>query len=120
MVESLSVPTSMVGYPVVIVALYEKIRSCFNHPSFNLELFWIGLCGCGSVYTSKFSWILYQLSKKWKELVEKARAKQLQPCQYNSGTFTLSNSGMYGVDRFSAVLPPGQVTNAGLMFYLEI
>lgn len=51
---------------------------------------------------------LYLLSKKWKELVEKARAKQLQPHEYNSGTFTLSNLGMFGVDRFDAILPPGQ------------
>lgn len=25
-----------------------------------------------------------------------------------SGTFTLSNLGMFGVDRFDAILPPGQ------------
>jgi pyruvate dehydrogenase E2 component (dihydrolipoamide acetyltransferase) len=30
---------------------------------------------------------IYTLSRKWKELVEKARAKQLQPQEYNSGTF---------------------------------
>lgn len=51
---------------------------------------------------------LYLLSQRWKELVEKARAKQLQPKEYNSGTFTLSNLGMFGVDRFDAILPPGQ------------
>ncbi|KAL3830273.1 hypothetical protein ACJIZ3_019075 [Penstemon smallii] len=50
---------------------------------------------------------LYSLSRKWKELVDKARAKQLQPNEYNSGTFTLSNLGMFGVDRFDAILPPG-------------
>lgn len=51
---------------------------------------------------------IYLLSQKWKELVKKARAKQLQPNEYNSGTFTLSNIGMFGVDRFDAILPPGQ------------
>ncbi|XP_073147472.1 dihydrolipoyllysine-residue acetyltransferase component 4 of pyruvate dehydrogenase complex, chloroplastic-like [Henckelia pumila] len=51
---------------------------------------------------------LYMLSQKWKELVDKARAKQLQPHEYNSGTFTLSNLGMFGVDKFDAILPPGQ------------
>lgn len=50
---------------------------------------------------------IYSLSRKWKELVDKARAKQLQPNEYNSGTFTLSNLGMFGVDRFDAILPPG-------------
>jgi pyruvate dehydrogenase E2 component (dihydrolipoamide acetyltransferase) len=51
---------------------------------------------------------LYTLSRNWKSLVERARAKQLQPEEYNSGTFTLSNLGMYGVDRFDAILPPNQ------------
>ena len=30
------------------------------------------------------------------------------------GTFTLSNLGMFGVDRFDAILPPGQVSIEGL------
>ncbi|MED6187444.1 hypothetical protein PIB30_076500 [Stylosanthes scabra] len=50
---------------------------------------------------------VYTLSRKWKELVDKARAKQLQPNEYSTGTFTLSNLGMFGVDRFDAILPPG-------------
>ena len=28
-----------------------------------------------------------------------------------TGTFTLSNLGMFGVDRFDAILPPGQVSD---------
>lgn len=51
---------------------------------------------------------LYSLSRMWKDLVDRARLKQLQPEEYNSGTFTLSNLGMFGVDRFDAILPPGQ------------
>ncbi len=51
---------------------------------------------------------IYALSRTWKGLVERARLKQLQPDEYNSGTFTLSNLGMFGVDRFDAILPPGQ------------
>ena len=51
---------------------------------------------------------IYSLSQTWKDLVNRARAKQLQPDEYNSGTFTLSNLGMFGVDRFDAILPPGQ------------
>lgn len=50
---------------------------------------------------------LYSLSRDWKGLVDRARAKQLQPDEYNSGTFTISNLGMFGVDRFDAILPPG-------------
>ncbi|MDZ7955991.1 dihydrolipoamide acetyltransferase family protein [Nostoc sp. DedQUE09] len=51
---------------------------------------------------------IYSLSRTWKSLVERARTKQLQPQEYNSGTFTLSNLGMFGVDKFDAILPPGQ------------
>ena len=50
---------------------------------------------------------LYSLSRNWADLVARARTKQLKPEEYNSGTFTLSNLGMFGVDRFDAILPPG-------------
>jgi pyruvate dehydrogenase E2 component (dihydrolipoamide acetyltransferase) len=51
---------------------------------------------------------LYSMSRSWKDLVERSRAKQLQPEEYSTGTFTLSNLGMFGVDRFDAILPPAQ------------
>ena len=50
---------------------------------------------------------LFKLSVQWSDLVKRARSKQLQPNEYSSGTFTLSNLGMFGVDRFDAILPPG-------------
>ncbi len=50
---------------------------------------------------------LLELSKQWADLVKRSRSKQLQPNEYSSGTFTLSNLGMFGVDRFDAILPPG-------------
>ena len=50
---------------------------------------------------------LYSLSRNWADLVARARTKQLKPEEYSSGTFTLSNLGMFGVDRFDAILPPG-------------
>tara|TARA_B100001175_G_scaffold301080_1_gene293897 strand:+ start:332 stop:1678 length:1347 start_codon:yes stop_codon:yes gene_type:complete len=50
---------------------------------------------------------LYELSRQWKDLVKRSRSKQLQPEEYSTGTFTLSNLGMFGVDRFDAILPPG-------------
>ena len=51
---------------------------------------------------------IYSLSLTWKDLVARARSKQLQPEEYSTGTFTLSNLGMFGVDNFDAILPPGQ------------
>ncbi|KAJ4821872.1 Lta2p [Turnera subulata] len=144
MVESLSVPTFRVGYPVAtdaLDALYEKVKpkgvtmtallakaaamalaqhpvvnaSCKDGKSFtynsNINIA-VAVAINGGLITPVLQDAdkldLYLLSQKWKELVEKARAKQLQPQEYNSGTFTLSNLGMFGVDRFDAILPPGQ------------
>jgi pyruvate dehydrogenase E2 component (dihydrolipoamide acetyltransferase) len=50
---------------------------------------------------------LYAMSRQWADLVKRSRSKQLQPEEYSTGTFTLSNLGMFGVDRFDAILPPG-------------
>ena len=50
---------------------------------------------------------LYEMSRQWKDLVSRSRSKQLQPEEYSTGTFTLSNLGMFGVDRFDAILPRG-------------
>lgn len=50
---------------------------------------------------------LYSLSRTWADLVARSRTKQLKPDEYSTGTFTLSNLGMFGVDRFDAILPPG-------------
>ncbi|XP_030454545.1 dihydrolipoyllysine-residue acetyltransferase component 4 of pyruvate dehydrogenase complex, chloroplastic [Syzygium oleosum] len=144
MLESLSVPTFRVGYPVTtdaLDALYLKVKpkgvtmtailakaaamALVQHPVVNAS------CKDGKSFTYNSNvniavavaingglitpvlqdadkLDLYLLSQKWKELVEKARSKQLQPHEYNSGTFTLSNLGMFGVDRFDAILPPGQ------------
>lgn len=51
---------------------------------------------------------IYSLARSWKDLVARARTKQLQPDEYSTGTFTISNLGMFGVSGFDAILPPGQ------------
>lgn len=50
---------------------------------------------------------IYQISRNWADLVKRARAKQLAPDEFQSGTFTISNMGMFGADAFDAILPPG-------------
>jgi len=50
---------------------------------------------------------IYSLARNWADLVARARSKQLMPEEYSTGTITLSNLGMFGVDRFDAILPPG-------------
>ncbi len=41
-------------------------------------------------------------------LIRKAREKKLSPDDYADGTFTISNLGMLGVDRFYAIITPPQ------------
>ncbi|HEV8344501.1 MAG TPA: dihydrolipoamide acetyltransferase family protein [Candidatus Binatia bacterium] len=51
---------------------------------------------------------LDQLAQKSRELVEKAQKKKLFPLDYEGGTFTVSNLGMFGVDNFVAIINPPQ------------
>jgi len=51
---------------------------------------------------------LYSLSRSWKDLVKRSFEKKLSPEEYSSGTFTISNLGMFGVSTFVSILPPGQ------------
>ena len=49
-----------------------------------------------------------QISLEVKELAARAKGGNLAPQEYSGGTFTVSNLGMYGVDRFSAIVNPPQ------------
>ncbi len=51
---------------------------------------------------------LIELAKKSRELAEKAQKKKLFPLDYEGGTFTVSNLGMFGVDNFVAIINPPQ------------
>ncbi len=41
-------------------------------------------------------------------LAQKARAGKLQPHEFQGGTFTISNLGMFGIKNFAAVINPPQ------------
>jgi pyruvate dehydrogenase E2 component (dihydrolipoamide acetyltransferase) len=49
-----------------------------------------------------------ELARARADIVERARSGKLQAADLENGTFTISNLGMYGVDRFVAVLNPPQ------------
>ena len=49
---------------------------------------------------------LTEISGEAHELAERARAGRLSLDEITGGTFTISNLGMYGVDRFTAVINP--------------
>jgi pyruvate dehydrogenase E2 component (dihydrolipoamide acetyltransferase) len=51
---------------------------------------------------------LREISAAVKDLAVRARSKKLKPEEYQGGTLTLSNLGVYGVDSFYAIINPPQ------------
>lgn len=51
---------------------------------------------------------LSQISADVRELATKARENKLKPEEYQGGSFSVSNLGMFGVDSFSAIINPPQ------------
>lgn len=48
------------------------------------------------------------ISTELKILIDKARAARLKPQEYEGGSLTISNLGMYGIKEFSAIINPPQ------------
>jgi pyruvate dehydrogenase E2 component (dihydrolipoamide acetyltransferase) len=53
---------------------------------------------------------LSAISNEMKDLVARARARKLKPHEYQGGTSSVSNLGMYGIKDFTAVINPPQST----------
>lgn len=51
---------------------------------------------------------LEKISSDMKELASKAREGRLMPEEFQGGTFSISNLGMFGIDNFQAVINPPQ------------
>jgi pyruvate dehydrogenase E2 component (dihydrolipoamide acetyltransferase) len=51
---------------------------------------------------------LPQISTEMKDLAARARDGKLKPTEYQGGTFSISNLGMYGVKDFAAIINPPQ------------
>jgi len=51
---------------------------------------------------------LAEIAKQRRDLTERARSGKLRPADLASGTFTISNLGMFGVDAFTAIIIPPQ------------
>jgi pyruvate dehydrogenase E2 component (dihydrolipoamide acetyltransferase) len=49
---------------------------------------------------------LSQIATEVKDLAQRAKAKKLQPSEWEGSTFTISNMGMFGVDEFTAIINP--------------
>lgn len=48
------------------------------------------------------------ISREIKELASRATARRLKPREYEGGSFSISNLGMYNIDHFTAVINPPQ------------
>ena len=53
---------------------------------------------------------LSEISNEMRDLAARARTKRLAPHEYQGGSTTISNLGMYGIDRFEAVINPPQAS----------
>ena len=51
---------------------------------------------------------LVEISRESKDLALRARDRKLKPEEFQGGTFSLSNLGMFGVDSFASIINPPQ------------
>jgi pyruvate dehydrogenase E2 component (dihydrolipoamide acetyltransferase) len=51
---------------------------------------------------------LSAISRESKDLASRARDGKLQPDEYQGGTITVSNMGMFGIESFTAIINPPQ------------
>jgi pyruvate dehydrogenase E2 component (dihydrolipoamide acetyltransferase) len=51
---------------------------------------------------------LQEISAEMKELASRARSGKLKPEEFQGGTFSLSNLGMFGIETFQAIINPPQ------------
>jgi pyruvate dehydrogenase E2 component (dihydrolipoamide acetyltransferase) len=49
---------------------------------------------------------LGEIARTSKDLIDRARSGKLSPTDYETGTFTISNLGMFGIEEFTAILNP--------------
>jgi len=49
-----------------------------------------------------------EISETMRSLAERAREGKLKPNEFQGGTFTISNLGMFGVSHFTAIINPPQ------------
>ncbi|WP_372786110.1 pyruvate dehydrogenase complex dihydrolipoamide acetyltransferase [Phenylobacterium sp.] len=58
---------------------------------------------------------LAQIAAEAKDLAERARTKKLKPEEFQGGTFSISNLGMFGIKSFSSIInePQGAILSVG-------
>jgi pyruvate dehydrogenase E2 component (dihydrolipoamide acetyltransferase) len=58
---------------------------------------------------------LAEIARESKDLAERARTRKLTPEEYQGGTFTVSNLGMFGIKSFASIInePQGAILSVG-------
>jgi len=101
-----AVAVSIEKYPI-INSSYTPEGTVFN-PDINIAM---AVAIDGGLITPTLKYAnernIIEIGENWKELVQKAKEGRLTPDEYNSGTFAISNLGMFGVSQFDAILPSG-------------
>ncbi|MGI8840123.1 MAG: 2-oxo acid dehydrogenase subunit E2, partial [Caulobacteraceae bacterium] len=56
-----------------------------------------------------------QIAREMKDLAGRARDRKLKPDEYQGGTFSISNLGMFGIKSFASILnePQGAILSVG-------
>jgi pyruvate dehydrogenase E2 component (dihydrolipoamide acetyltransferase) len=59
---------------------------------------------------------LAEIARASKDLAERARARKLKPEEFQGGTFTVSNLGMFGIKSFASIInePQGAILSVGV------
>jgi pyruvate dehydrogenase E2 component (dihydrolipoamide acetyltransferase) len=65
---------------------------------------------------------LSHISAEVKEYGQKAKAKKLQPSDWEGSTFTVSNLGMFGIDEFTSIInsPDGAILSVGAIQQIPV
>ena len=65
---------------------------------------------------------LSHISAEVKEYGQKAKAKKLQPADWEGSTFTVSNLGMFGIDEFTSIInsPDGAILSVGAIQQIPV
>jgi pyruvate dehydrogenase E2 component (dihydrolipoamide acetyltransferase) len=58
---------------------------------------------------------LAEIAREMKDLAERARTRKLKPEEFQGGTFSISNLGMFGIKSFASIInePQGAILSVG-------
>ena len=104
-----AVATALIRVPEVNVQFDEASRTVLRFPSADISVAVSVDAGLITpIVRGADRKSLSQISGEVRELAMKAKAGNLRPEEFQGGSFTVSNLGMYGVSSFDAIINPPQ------------